>query len=69
MKGVENWAIDCLKKSKRGRDEGGGRKETTLRVIELSSVFNQHPRWGDENLLRFHVGSVKIVEHEVREVE
>jgi len=68
MKGVENWTIDCLKRPETGLHERRGR-ETMLRVIELSSVFNLFPRRGDGDLLRFHVGSVKVEEHEVREVE
>ena len=69
MKGAEDWTIDCLKRPGTGCHERGRRKQTTLRVIELNSVFNQVPRVGDGDLLRFHVGSVKVEEYEVREVE
>ena len=69
MKGVEDWTIECLKRPKIGPQERNGKKETMLRVIELSSVFDQVPRIGDDDLLRFHVGSVKVEEREVREVE
>jgi len=68
MKDVEAWAIDCLKRVEAGCHERG-RKETTLRVIELSSVFDEVPRIGDGGLLRFHVGSVKVKEYEVGGVE
>jgi len=69
MKGVENWAVDCLKKPKVRPHERKAKKEAMLRVIELSSVFNQVPRYGDGGLLRFHVGSVEVDERDVREVE
>ena len=36
VKGVKDLAIDYLKKPRVGNQKGGGRKETTLRVIELS---------------------------------
>lgn len=36
VKGLKDWTIECLKKSKVRRQEGEGRKRTTLRVIELS---------------------------------
>jgi len=36
VKGVKDLAIDCLKRPKTGCQKGGGRKKTTLRVIELS---------------------------------
>ena len=62
---MKDWAIDCLKRPRTRRHKGGGRKETTLRVIELSSVFNPLPRYGDGGLLRFHLGSVKVEEYEV----
>lgn len=65
MKGVKDWAIDCLKRPKTGCCKGGGRKETTLRMIELSSVFDQFPRYGEGGLLRFYLGPVKVEEYEV----
>ena len=100
MRGVKDWAIDCLKKSRVGCQEGEGRKETLreqtkglddrgvhflkvpttgdrkgegrkkliLRVIELSSVFTpRRPERGDPP--RFHLGSVKVEECEVWEVD
>ena len=65
MKGVKDWAIDCLKRPERGRREREGRKGTTLRVIELSSTLNRFPTYGDGGLQRFHLGSVKAEEFEV----
>ena len=35
MKDVEEWAMDCLKKSKMGRLEGEGGERATLRIIEF----------------------------------
>ena len=35
IKDVEEWAMDCLKKSKMGRLEGEGGKRATLRIIEF----------------------------------
>ena len=52
MKDLKDWAINCLKRSKGGCQEGEGRRGTTVRVIELSP---------DRSLL----GSVDV---EVREV-
>ena len=37
VKGVEDVAIECLKKPEIGCQEGEGRKKTTLRVIELGA--------------------------------
>ena len=52
VKDLKDWAINCLKRSKGGCQEGEGRRGTTVRVIELSP---------DRSLL----GSVDV---EVREV-
>ena len=35
VEALKKWAVDCLKKSEIGCQEGEGRKKTTLRVIEL----------------------------------
>ena len=35
VKGLKDWVMNCLK-SETGRQEGEGRKKTTLRVIKLS---------------------------------
>jgi len=69
MKGVKDWAIDCLKRPGMGHRKGGGRKETTLRVIELSSIFDPLPRYRDSGLPVFHLGSVKVEEYKVRGVD
>ena len=37
VEGVKDSVIDCLKKLKRGSQEGEGRRRTTLRVIELDT--------------------------------
>ena len=68
MKGVKDWAIDRLKRPETGCSKGGGRKDTTLRVIELSSVFDQFQGQGDDGL-RFYLGPVKVEEHEVPGVD
>jgi len=60
MRGVKDWAIDCLKRPETGHREREGRKGTTLRVIELSSVPNGFPMYGNGGPLRFHLGSVKV---------
>jgi len=65
MKGVKDWAIDCLERRETGCRKGGARKETMLRIIELSSVFDKFPRYSDGGLLRFYLGPVKIEEYEV----
>jgi len=65
MKDIEGWTIDCLKRPRTGRYEGGERKETMLRVIELSSVFDQFPRYGGGAVPRSYLGSVKVKEYEV----
>ena len=65
VKGIKDWAAGCLKKQKAGDHEGEGRKKTTLRIIELSSVFAIR----EPSLPRFHLGSVKVEEHEVWEVD
>ena len=56
MKGLKDWAIDCLKGPAMECREGEGRTRTTLRLIKL----NRDP-------LRplFFCGSVKIEEYEV----
>ena len=66
---MKDWAIECLKKTKIGRDKRRGRKETTLRVIELCSAFNQFPTRDDSGRVRFHLDSVKVEEYEVRAVD
>ena len=68
-KGVKDWAVGCLKKPTRGDRKGEGRKKIMLRVIELSSVFTPRPsaRMGEPP--RFHLGSVKVEECEVWEVD
>ena len=58
---VKGWATGCLQNAKTGPHKGGGKKKTTLRLIELSPV----PRPGDGTLLRFRLGSVKVEEYEV----
>ena len=35
VKGLGEWAVDCLKKQKKGRLKGKGRKRITLRTIEF----------------------------------
>jgi len=65
MKGVKDWAIECLKRPETGRPEGGERKGMTLRVVELSSIFGRFPRHGDGGLLKFYLGPVKVEEYEV----
>ena len=65
MRGVKDWAINCLKRPETEYRKGGGRKETMLRVIELSSVADQSRRYGESGLLKFYLGSVKVEEHEV----
>jgi len=54
MKAVKDPMVDCLN-PKTGCQEGGGRKEITLRIIEL--------RW--ENRHPFHFDSMKVEEYEV----
>ena len=36
VKGLEEWAIECLKKGETGCLDGEARKMTTLRIIEFS---------------------------------
>ena len=55
MKGVNDWAIHCLKGQKMGHQEGEGRKRTTLKAIKLT----RDPR-SMSNLV-----SVNAEEHEV----
>jgi len=54
MRGVKGWAVDYVTKPRAGCHDGGGRKATTVRVVELSreSSFS-------------HLGPVKIKEYEV----
>ena len=68
-KGVKDWAVGCLKKPRAGDPRGEERKKVTLRVVELSSVFTPRfdARRGDPP--RFHLGSVKVEECEVWEVD
>jgi len=56
MRDVGDLAIDCLRKAKAGRLEGEGRKEATMRVIELNPCLRYvgHP-----------LASVKVEEFEV----
>ena len=66
-KGVKDWAVRWLKEPKTGDHRERSRK-TTLRVIELSSVFTL--RWpNDTGSPRFHLGSVRTEECEVWEVD
>ena len=64
MKGVKDWAVDRLMQPKVGHHKGEGKKSTTLRVIELGLV--SAPPWpGSGGSPNFHLGSVKVEEHEV----
>jgi len=59
VNGVKDWAIVCLKaKTGRQPEEGGGRKKTTLRVIELNLCGSNQ---------KFCLGSAKVEECEVYE--
>ena len=58
--GVKDWMADCLRKPKTGHHEGERRKGTTLRVIELNSVY------GDGHREQLRLGSVKVEEYEVQ---
>ena len=53
---MKDFAIDCLKKSKSGRQEGEGRNRITVRVVRLSSTL---PRPD------YYPGSVETEEYEV----
>ena len=52
VKALKKWAVECLKKSEAGRQEGEGKLKTTLRVIELGPD-------------RPFPGSVEVKAHEV----
>ena len=68
MKGAKGWAVGRLKELETGDHRGEGSKKTTLRVIELSSVFTlQQPN--DTAPPRFHLDSVKVEECEVWEAD
>ena len=56
VRGMKDFAIDCLKTLKSGRHEGDGRKRTMVRVVRLS-VTLPHPDYGP--------GSVEIEKYEV----
>ena len=55
-KTMKDFAIDCLKKLKSGRQEGEGRNRITVRVVRLSSTL---PRPD------YYPGSVETEEYEV----
>jgi len=67
-KGLKNWAVGCLKKPTRG-DRKGEERKVVLRVIELTSVFTPRPEARKGEPPRFHLGSVKVEECEVWEVD
>lgn len=64
MKGVRDWAIECLKKPETECQEGEGRKTTTLRVIKLDPLLTELS-YGYPELPRFVLGSVNVGEYEV----
>ena len=67
-KGVKGWVVGWLKEPKTGDHREGGGKKTTLRVIELSSLFTL--QWPNDTVTpRFHLDSVKVEECEVWEVD
>lgn len=59
VNGVKDWAADRLKKPKTGHHGREGRMGTTLKVIELNSVYS------DSRLRLLSLGSVKVKEYEV----
>ena len=73
VKGVKDWVVGRSRESKMEhvREEARGRKSTTLRVIELTLVpaLPRPPRPGHDGQPRFHLGSVKVEEHEVLGVD
>ena len=69
VRSVKDWAVDCFRQpAKAEHREEEGRKSTMLRVIELSSASTPLKRSTDGRL-SFHIGSVKVEEHDVREVD
>jgi len=66
VRGVKDWAIDCLKKPETGNQGGAGREKTAvmLRVIELIPVLAL-PRPRASTPLRFNLDSVKVEEYRV----
>ena len=66
VKGMKDWAMDCLRKppAKAGCREGDGeeRKNTVLRVIELNSELSHL----DPSIyLQLAMGSVRVEEYEM----
>ena len=55
-KRMKDFAIECLKKSKIGHQEGGGRRRIAVRVVRLSPAFSRSSYYPDY---------VEVDEHEV----
>ena len=53
---MKDFAIECLKKSKIGHQEGGGRRRIAVRVVRLSPAFSRPSYYPDY---------VEVDEHEV----
>jgi len=68
MRGLRGWGVGWLKKPNTGVHKGEGSKKSTLRVIELSMAPTL-PLVDETDRPRFHLGSVKIEEHKVQEVD
>jgi len=67
IQGAKDSAIDCLKELETECQQVEGKKKTTLRVIELSSVFTstrRHPGYVATSPI-FHLGSVKVEDYDV----
>ena len=67
-KGVKSWAVGWSKKPNTIVHKREGSKKITLRVIELSMAPT--PPMIDETVRpTFHLGSVKVEEYKVQEVD
>jgi len=56
VRGVKDWAVDCLREPEAGRQEKVVGKKTVVRVIELRS---------DRARPKYHLASVRVEEYEV----
>ena len=59
VNGLKDWAMDCLRKSRTGCQEGEGRKKTMIKVIELGSYVRA------DDLDTSHLDVLEVEEYEV----